>query len=193
HLALYQGEDVRAAARYAESLALSRELGDTYNSAWALHHLGNVALRRQAFDQARELLAQSLELFQTLHHTAGIATVLNQLGRVALGTGDIVRARKLFSQSLVIFQELGQKRNIVLSLVGLAVVATQEGQAEQAARLFGAAERLLNDIGAILEPADRAEYDRGVVNVRARLHPASLAAAWDAGRALALEANSFEF
>jgi predicted ATPase/class 3 adenylate cyclase len=187
HLALYQGEDERAARRYAEGLALSRELGDTYNSAWALNHLGNVALRRGAPDQARELLAQSLALFQALSHTAGVATVLNQLGRVALCAGDLAKARELFDESLAIFRELGQKRNIALSLVGLAVVASQEGQAEQAVRMFGAAERLLNDIGAVLEPADRAEYDRGVAGVRTQLDPAAFAAVWEDGRALALE------
>jgi predicted ATPase/class 3 adenylate cyclase len=192
HLALYQGQDERAATRYAEGLALSRELGDTYNSAWALNHLGIVALRRGAPEQARELLAQSLTLFQSLQHTAGIATVLNQLGRVALHSGDIAKARMLFGESLAIFQELGQKRNIALSLVGMAVVAGREGQAERAAQMFGAAERLLNDIGAILEPADRAEYDHGVAGVRAQLDPAAFAAAWEAGRVLALEPSSFE-
>jgi predicted ATPase/class 3 adenylate cyclase len=185
HLALYQGEDERATKRYAESLALSRELGDTYNSAWALSHLGTVALRHGALDQAGELLAQSLALFKRLSHTAGMASVIAQLGRVALHAGDIAKARTLFDQSLAIFRELGQKRNIALSLVGLAVVAGQEQQAEQAARMFGAAERLLNDIGAALEPADRAEYDRGVAAVRAQLDPATFAAAWEAGRALA--------
>jgi tetratricopeptide (TPR) repeat protein len=185
HLALYQGQEGRAAERYAEGLALSRELGDTYNSAWALSHLGTVALRRGALDQAGELLTRSLALFQTLSHTAGIATVLNQLGRVALRADDLAKARALFDQSLAIFRELGQKRNIALSLVGLAIIAGQEQQAEPAARRFGAAERLLNDIGAILEPVDRAEYDRGVAGVRAQLDPAAFAAAWEAGRALA--------
>jgi predicted ATPase/class 3 adenylate cyclase len=194
HLALYQGEDDRAAARYAEGLALSRELGDTYNSAWALNHLGTVALRRGALDQAHELLTQSLALFQTLHHTAGIASVLNQLGRVALHAGDVTKARELFTKSLAIFRELGQKRNIALSLVGLAVVAGREQQAEQATRMFGTVERVLNDIGAVLEPADRAEYDRGVAGVRAQLDPATFAAAWEDGRALALDpATNFEF
>jgi predicted ATPase/class 3 adenylate cyclase/Tfp pilus assembly protein PilF len=187
HLALYQGDDERAATRYAEGLALSRELGDTYNSAWALNHLGTVALRSGTPEQAREQLEQSLELFQTLRHTAGIATVLNQLGRVALRSGDIAKARTLFEESLTIFQELGQKRNIALSLVGLAVITSQENQAELAARMFGAAERLLNDIGAVLDPADRAEYDRGVASVRAQIDPAAFAAAWEAGRTVPLE------
>ena len=187
HLALYQGEDERAAKRYAESLALSRELDDTYNSAWALNHLGNVALRRGALDQAGELLAQSLTLFKAFSHTAGMASVITQLGRVALRAGENAKARALFEESLSIFRELGQKRNIALSLVGLAVLAGQEHQVEQAVRMFGAAERLLNDIGAVLEPVEQAEYDRGVSNVRALLDPAAFAAAWESGQALALE------
>jgi tetratricopeptide (TPR) repeat protein len=193
HLALYQGEDERAATRYAEGLALSRELGDTYNSAWALSHLGTVALRRGALDQAGEMLGQSLALFQRLSHTAGIASVRNQLGRVALRAGEIAKARALLKESLAIFQELGQKRNIALSLVYLAIVSSQEQQAELAAQMFGAAERLLNDIGAVLDSVDQAEYDRGVAGVRTQLDPAAFAAAWEAGRALALEPNSFEF
>ncbi|HET9224497.1 MAG TPA: tetratricopeptide repeat protein, partial [Roseiflexaceae bacterium] len=189
HLALYQGEDERAAKRYAESLALSRELGDTYNSAWALSHLGTVALHHGALDQAGELLAQSLALFKSLSHTAGMASVIAQLGRAALRAGEVAKARALFEESLGIFQELGQKRNIALSLVCLAIVASQEQLFEQAVRMFGAAERLLNDIGAVLEPVDRAEYDRGVASVRTQLDPAAFAAAWESGRALATSAE----
>jgi predicted ATPase/class 3 adenylate cyclase len=187
HVAFYQGDLECASTRYAETLALSRELGDTFNSAWALNHLGCVALRQGDLDKAHSLLMESLSLFRTMRHTAAIATVLNHLGGVALRQGDLDKAHSLLMESLALFQGLGQKRNIALCLASMARVAIMERQPAQAARLLGAVEGLLTDIGAILPPADRADYDRDAVAVRAQLDPATFASAWEAGRAMPLE------
>jgi hypothetical protein len=56
-------------------------------------------------------------------------------------------------------------------------------QPEHAARLFGATEAVREALGAPVPPSERADYERHVAAVRAALD----AAAWAAGRAMALE------
>lgn len=68
--------------------------------------------------------------------------------------------------------------------MGLAGLA----RAEPAARLFGAAAALRRTIGAPVQPADLADYERAVASVRAALDASSFTAIWDAGAALTAEA-----
>lgn len=67
------------------------------------------------------------------------------------------------------------------------VGVTAQGDAKRSARLFGAAEALHEAIGEILEPEDRAEYDRYRAIARAALTEEAFAAAWAKGRAMTIE------
>jgi hypothetical protein len=78
-------------------------------------------------------------------------------------------------------------QNIVLGLVRLAAVATDDGLHERAARLCGAAEAMPESARAPIPRVERAEYDRTVAAVRARLGDHAIAAAWAAGQAMPLE------
>jgi hypothetical protein len=69
----------------------------------------------------------------------------------------------------------------------LARSRAARGQPQRAARLFGAAAALLDALGAVLDPVDRAEYDRGVSAVSASLGQHAFGAARAAGRLLSLE------
>jgi hypothetical protein len=72
-------------------------------------------------------------------------------------------------------------------LLGLAGVAGATGQPERAARLFGAAETLLEQIGAPLQAADLADYERNLAAVRSRLTERRFTAARQDGHAMASE------
>jgi hypothetical protein len=66
-------------------------------------------------------------------------------------------------------------------------VAGAQGQPARAARLFGATDTLRTALGIPVRPADRRLYDRDMSAVHAALGHERFAAAWAAGRALALE------
>jgi DNA-binding NarL/FixJ family response regulator len=66
-------------------------------------------------------------------------------------------------------------------------MATAVGRAEQAARLFEASAALRERHGAGLWPRERERLDRAIAPARARLSETDFAAAWAAGRALALD------
>jgi tetratricopeptide (TPR) repeat protein len=226
-MAQRQGDIARAGKLFQEGLALSEELGDRQNMAWALSFLGGAALRQADLERAAALCNQSLMLFQELDDRLGRAWVSNSLGELARSQGDNAQVAALYEESLALYHELGDrlgtawllhnmgylaqhqgnyeraaglfheslalyqkwrnKLGIAVCLAGLAGVASKIRQFERAARLFGAAEAQHEFIGAHLDPADRADYERNVAAVRAQLEPAVFAVAWATGQAMSLE------
>ena len=110
------------------------------------------------------------------------------LGDVAREQGDFVAASSRYNESLAIQRELGHRRGIAYSLDGLASIAAPLGDALRAARIWGAGERLREEAGLPMSPAERSQHDRLVGAVRATPGvEAAFARAWQEGRALTLE------
>ena len=75
----------QAAAFFAESLELCRELGDARGVAVALGYLGVVAAHQGDTERARSLLEESLALLRELGDRERIAAALYSLGSLGLG------------------------------------------------------------------------------------------------------------
>jgi predicted ATPase len=187
NLAFLQGHTTQAEALLAESLSLFQEMGDKLGIATSLTYLGEMARFQGHYLRAALLYTESLELYRNVGDRSSIAAVLHNLGHVALQQGDEESANKLIAESLILSQELGDKLLLGGCLVGLAGVISIQGHPEQAVRLFGAAETLFEGAGGNVYPVDRAEYDRTLAAIRARLDEATFAQAWAEGQALTLE------
>ena len=143
-LAINQDDFERAEARCRESLALSRELGDTTDEAAALFLLGFVALARCRYAQARAQLEEAVALFQKLGDTWNRARSLAYLTLVFAAQGEYGRARALGEESLVLSRALGNKGRIAVALCQLARVrflaqddfAQAQALAEESLALF---------------------------------------------------------
>ncbi len=184
---LYRGDTQRAITFNEESLALFRQLGDTWGTAVALYDLGEVLVVSGDYGRATALLEENLALTHQLGDQALLGHTLSKLGEVALVQGDHRRARQILEQSLVVRRDVGDKEEIAGSLERLAALAAAEGQAARAARLWGAAEVLREALNAPMAPASRALHAQATAAARAQIGEAALAAAWAAGRAMALE------
>jgi tetratricopeptide (TPR) repeat protein len=198
-----QGDCEGAAARFEESLALSREGGYRRALAGSLVGLGAVAGRRGDYEQARSLCEQGLVAFQELGDRWGIAQALTSLGCVAQTQGDHAGARRYYVQSLALASELGRSWGSAASLgpwnklgipgyiagclEALAGVDAAEGRPERAVQLLGAAEGLREGAGAPLPPANRDRFDCTVASARAALGEQPCARAWARGRSMSLE------
>lgn len=197
NVACGQGDDRAARTLLEESQAIFRAEGYKCPLADSLSDLGGVARREGDYEQAAALYEESLALYRELgKREANVANELRHLGHVAHYQGNTARASSLFKESLTILREpervttfayKGYKQIIAGCLVGLAGVAGAAGQPARAAQLLGASEALLEAIGAVWEPADRAEYQCYVAAVRAHLDEATFAAAWAEGRTMTLE------
>jgi non-specific serine/threonine protein kinase len=107
---------------------------------------------------------------------------------VAHDKGDYPNAQTLLKEALAIQRELGDRRALSESLEALAAVAFALTGPEPAARIWGRVERLREEIGAPITPAQRPWYDRQVTGARAALGDGvAFDLAWQEGRAMNLE------
>jgi predicted ATPase/DNA-binding CsgD family transcriptional regulator len=164
-----------------ESLALARGLGEKLQIADTLLRLGGVFLYKRDLPRTERYAQESLMLFRERRDKDGIALALCLLGEVRLLQGDLRQARVLCTEAVLVAREAEGSYCIGYSLIILAKVTAAEGQAEQAVSLFGAAESRI-DLGSELDQFERADYERAVTEVRARLGEEAFATAWAEGR-----------
>ncbi len=176
-----------ARALYAESLAIRREMGDQRAIADSLNNLGVEAYYEGDYTTANTLHAESLAIRRELGDQAGVAHSLGNLADAARQQGDYGRATVLYAETLALFAELSDKPKSAFCLEGLAAVAGAQGQSARSVRLFGAAAALREALGAPLPPADRADYDTSVADLRTQLGEKAFVAAWVEGSAMNLE------
>jgi predicted ATPase/DNA-binding winged helix-turn-helix (wHTH) protein len=185
---LSHGELARARALNEESLGIFRALqNDRWGLAVACASLGIVAMAQRDDAAAQPLLEESISICRELKDGWALALPLRNLGIMALRQGDYDRAAALLRESLIVLRPLKERWFLSRSIESLAQVLALRGDYEQAARLFGAGEALREALGATVLPFYRVDYERGIATLRAGLNEASLAAAWDAGRAMSIE------
>ncbi len=187
----YDQHDYEQAKAYCEeSRSLFKELGDKRGIAATLNNLGEISKAQGQYLQATALYEESLDLLRDLSEKRGTAMVLVNLGNIAHNQGNYRLAAAYYEESLTLLQLLGSNPLIAQALAGLAgVVVSQKQRPESgqvAARLLGATDALLKTSGVVLEPADRADYDRKIEHTRAQLDEGAFAMAWDEGKAMPL-------
>jgi ATP/maltotriose-dependent transcriptional regulator MalT len=143
-LAITQDDLERAEVLCRESLALSRELGDSADKATALFQLGFIAWARCKYAEARAQLEEAVTLFQELGDTWSRARSLAYLARTFAAQGEYGRARARAEESLELSYALDNKGRIAIALCELARVrflaqddfAQAQALAEQSLALF---------------------------------------------------------
>ena len=186
-VALFEGEVDRATTNFQRSREISRDLEDAEGIALSLLYLGRAAHMRGDDVNSKALLEDSLSLFKDSGDSRGIAEVLLEMGRVAHTQGDSARAMGLCRESLILSQKLDNKSYIAFCLTALAEANQAVGDAARAARLFGAAQRLLESLGAVLDPSGSLEYSDDLATARNQLGEPAFKKAWAAGRAMTIE------
>jgi tetratricopeptide (TPR) repeat protein len=163
-----------AQARYDEALELGRKQGDRNAEAWALYGLSEVARHEGDFDRAAALLEDGLEICRKVDSKPGIAYLRLASAHVARYQGDLPEARRRYEEALGLLQELGNRRRMAICLLGLAALDVREQAFERALILMGAVDPMREAGGIQLAPLDEAEYERAVVEIRARMDDAEI-------------------
>jgi predicted ATPase len=187
HIAAVQGDLTQAAIYNEEILAFYRQSGYKRGIGIALLDKGVTAQLQGDWENAVVFGAEGLAIMREAGDKEMTALALHNLGGAVLHQGDARRAAACFAEGLALSRELQAQYNIAMNLAGMAGAAAALGLSERSAQLFGAAEALFDAMGQVVEPADRAEYDRNAAVARAQLGDTAFAAAWDAGRAMPLE------
>ena len=133
----------RAEAAAEEGLRLSEEAGIKGSLAASLTNLlGDVAMTRGDYEQAKELLEDSLALYQKVGDRRFVPRVLAFLGNVSFEQEHYEQAKGLFEESLALGRELGEPTAIGMALMSLGYVFLLEGEQERARALLEEAEAL---------------------------------------------------
>jgi non-specific serine/threonine protein kinase len=179
------GDVAAAGVLLEQSLALSRELDDQPAIARAYCNLGINARLRGQLDDAREYFVKAIDMHQVLGARPAIAFCLHGLGNVARDGGDLAKAGKFFREALALADETRDWPMVTRCFESLAsTLVMQRRNLPRAAQLFGAAEVLREQTGVAVSGTGRARRDQVLGQLERSLGSATMAAAWQRGRAL---------
>ncbi|MGI8484217.1 MAG: tetratricopeptide repeat protein [Thermomicrobiales bacterium] len=131
-----QGELKLASQRYAESLELAKQTGNSYLVAHGWMGLALCAQEEGQFTAAKHHWASMLEWSERAGNRASMALALNSLGEMARHGGDWEEAESYYEQTLNLARELGNESRTALALHNLGYVALYRGELERAGTFF---------------------------------------------------------
>ena len=102
-----EGDHDSAASQLEESLALSRELGDHWNTAFSLYILGMIELQRGDLERGEALIEECVPIGRGLEYIFLLAHVLLGRGLVAALRGRPARAARLWGAAEPLRERLG--------------------------------------------------------------------------------------
>jgi predicted ATPase/DNA-binding SARP family transcriptional activator len=182
-----RGDLAQAEAVAGQALAHADHLGEDVVLGLALDLLASLAHRRGDAATARGLVEEALGHYRAVGYREGEASALHLAGRLALQTGDREAARFAFDQALELCRRVGHRGGMAAGLEGRARVAAAAGDDEAAVLLLGAASALRDIIGAPLPETERAEQDREIDRLDARLGHPVLERIWRRGAQMGLD------
>jgi predicted ATPase/class 3 adenylate cyclase/Tfp pilus assembly protein PilF len=133
----WEREDYRQATRlFEESLALSRQMSDTWWLATSLSKLAFVSHSQGDYEKATELYEQSMDLFREQGDKQSLASCLNNLAMMVYSQGDLGRAGKLTEEAVALQRELGTRGGVSVGLYNLGWIALLQDDLGRAADLY---------------------------------------------------------
>ena len=184
---LAEGDAAREVALTEASLALWRELGDSWGTARTLNNLGYEAYLQGDIDGAVSLLDEGVTLARVAGDRLVLGYIVDSRGVVAESQGELERATDLYREALALAQQVGAPLVEAFALSSLAGMAARQGQPARAARMWGAASALRDAIGTRLPLEEEERFAQPLSAVRELLGEDAFAAAWEEGRAQPLD------
>lgn len=175
------GEPVDPMPAIVGAIEHARDRGDHYHMALGLIVLGEFARFGGDRAAAEEQYRAALAILERIENIFWPGALWQNIGHFRVKSGSADEAAALFADAYDLADEYDYPMMIALCVAGFAGVALLRGEDVVAANLLGAVERHLDKLGARLEPADKADIDAYVEQVRERLGEAAYAAQADAG------------
>jgi tetratricopeptide (TPR) repeat protein len=112
-------------------LAVCDEIGERRIRTYATINLGQIAMARGVYDQARQYLDQAFQITQELGDRLSRAETLREQGRLLMLRGRYGQATQIIEESLSLYKEIG-RRDVGTGLSYLGLVLRLQGEAERA-------------------------------------------------------------
>jgi predicted ATPase/DNA-binding CsgD family transcriptional regulator len=186
-LAVEVGELDRGIVLFEEAVELARALGDQWLFAYALTQLSAGVRGQGHYARAAQLCAQSTRLFETLDDRWRLSVALREMGIALLCGGDYHNAATVYASSLRLRVPAQNRWVVFHDLEGLACIACTRGCYEAAAILFAAALPLQEALRSRRDADFLVQVEHYMDRARRSLGERAFEAAWNEGRAMALE------
>jgi tetratricopeptide (TPR) repeat protein len=144
-----QGKYEQARALVETGLESYRQLGDKKNIAFALHLLGQTAMKQANYDLAQTYMKESIAIRRELGAKADVARSLLILGHTTRLKGEYPLACEQYRESLTIFKEVGLQWGVAHCLLNLGKIACARREYAEAGDLY------LETLKIFLELGDR--------------------------------------
>ncbi len=126
----------RAAKTVEEAYQLAKTHNDIGGLAFSLNQLGNVAKRRNDYQQAEDYYKQSMVYDKMIDSAFGVASNLLDLGLIAQIHGDYQQAKDYFEQSLAIQDSINDQRGKAVNYSNLGLLAFETSNYDDAEAYF---------------------------------------------------------
>ena len=168
-----------------QSLSLASELGDHIVKPWILNALGHVALQRNDFAQANQLIDQARQYLRETGDTSNFLIQLNTMGYGMEMLGAYTQARSIYREVLQIRYAMNNTRQVAESLESLAGLMAIEGGHERAVCLLSHVAAIRTSLSFHVPSVVQSSE----ILAEARLHmdEQSYNAAWLEGQLMALD------
>lgn len=130
-----------------EGLALKKNLGDAWGSAFCLRQIGVSAQYQGDYEKSRQALEQSLTISRDLGNTWSIAASLNQLGYLAYFRGRYEQAQQFLLEGLELSRALEDRASIAVALDGLGFLHAAQANYIEAEKILQESINLWTEIG----------------------------------------------
>lgn len=174
-------------AMLERSLKIYDELKNIQGYAKTLGNLGDLQRQYGYYVEAKPLFERQLALARDVNNHYVMTYTLNNLGYVLCRLNDTAHAAACFRESLELAQIHKYRILQAFSTLGFAWIAAIDGKSERLACLLGAADRLFAEMGYVLEPADKSDYDWIVSLAHQQLADDEFQLAWSKGHQMTLE------
>jgi predicted ATPase/class 3 adenylate cyclase/Tfp pilus assembly protein PilF len=135
-VALEREEHGQATQLLEESLALSREMSDTWWLATSLSNLAQVSHSRGDYERATELYEEGVAVYRELGARQGLAACLNNLAMLMYSQGDLEQAARLAEEGVAVYRELGAIGGATQGLCNLGWITLLQDDLGKAADLY---------------------------------------------------------
>jgi predicted ATPase/transcriptional regulator with XRE-family HTH domain len=188
-VATHQGAYEKARLLLDESTQIFRALNDRHGLAGSLDNLGVVLGYQGKYDRSMEVLEESLALGREIGDVQSLVIVLASIARVHLAMGNASLALAEFHESLTQNQQVGDMNTLAACLEGIAEALElsarhsplPEDCIRLAIRLLAAADRVLTASGASHSPAESAENERIIAQLRSQCTEPDFSLEWKRG------------
>jgi tetratricopeptide (TPR) repeat protein len=176
-LAMVQGEDKDALARFRLSLRGFRDAGDEEGACWVLCNVGRLHMLAGELDEAERASQEALALARRLGDVPLTEAVELSRVELLLARGLVADAETVCRHGLAMAEHRGDRARHAESLRLLALVGRERGELESATRSLDAARTMARESEDALLEAE-VERDAGELWLR-RGEPAAARLAWE--------------